>query len=357
MKIIGVIMEVNPFHNGHKYFLEQIDKNVDDILICITSTSITQRGELSVLNKHDKARLLLDNRVDLVIELPSVFANQGGLYFAHHAIEYLEKFGITHLYFGSETNNLNQLLEIVNSDITQLDFKNGIYKKELSDLKSNDILGISYLKSIKNKNIKPVLIKRIANNYNDSNITGLISSATSIRNNLDDENTKNCLPTYSYNNIQSINQELLFNIFKVNLQNCINLDIKILLSENNQLLYKMQKVLTNNNFDNINDFINFACDKNNSKYKLQRIIINVILMAKECDYPKEYIKVLGFNKRVTPLLKMNDITTSLKNVNCRTAEYEKRATNLFNIVSNQNILHDYEKPVIKNGIINITEVS
>ena len=104
-------MEINPFHNGHEYFLSQIPKGENDILVAVISSTIMQRGEFSVLNKHDKAEILLNNNVDIVIELPAVFSNQGGLFFAKSAIEHLKELNVTDLYFGSETSNLEGLLD------------------------------------------------------------------------------------------------------------------------------------------------------------------------------------------------------------------------------------------------------
>lgn len=340
-------MEVNPFHNGHKYFLDQIDINKDDILVAIVSTSIVQRGDITVLNKHDKASLLLDNRVDLVIELPSFYANQGGLYFAKHSINILKEVGITHLYFGSESNNLKKLQELVNLGVDQLDFKNGLYKTELNNLKSNDILALSYLKAIKDLDIKPVMIKRINNDYNDTKITGSITSATSIRLNIFDKNIINTLPKYSYDNIKTINYDQLFVLFINNLYTCIDNNLIIFLSENNQLLFKLKKVYELHNPKTLKELVDLGCDKNNSKHKLNRIIINTCLIAQDLEIEYDYIRILGFSTRGRSLMKHKKIVTSLKNNNSELASYEKRATNLYNLLTNQQIKHDYIKPIVK----------
>lgn len=339
-------MEINPFHNGHKYFLDQVRTSKEDTLICVVSTSFTQRGEISVLNKKVKTQLLLDNGVDIVVELPSIFANQGGLYFAKQSIELLKTFNITHLAFGSESDNLDLLLNIVDKNIGQKDFKNGLYREELLQLNSNDILGISYLKAIKDTNIQPVLIKRIKNNYNDSSITGNIASATSIRNNIKDNSVIQTLPAFSYANILDIDEKLLFNLFKVSLSNCIHQNINIFLSEDMQLLYKFEHILKKYSISSIDELCNYAKDKNNSIHKLHRIILNTILLASVQEYKIEYVRVLGFNKRASYLLKDKEIITSLKHQNGPVANYEKRASQLFSIVTSDSSIHDYNKPII-----------
>lgn len=71
MHVIGVIAEYNPFHKGHLYQINKIkEKYPNSLLVVVTSSSFTQRGNISLLNKWDKTKIALDNNVDLVVELP-----------------------------------------------------------------------------------------------------------------------------------------------------------------------------------------------------------------------------------------------------------------------------------------------
>ncbi len=349
MRTIGAIMEINPFHNGHKYFLSQIKKEENDVLIVVISTSVTQRGEISVLNKEVKTKLLLDHNVDVVLELPSVLANQGGLYFARHAIDTLKTFDITDLYFGSESNNLDHLQSFVNQDITQRDFKNGIYKEELDTLKSNDILGISYLKNIKDTMIKPNLVKRIYNDYNDTEVVGQIASATSIRTNIDDyELIKDTLPKQALDNVLTVDEETLFTIFINNLDVALNNGIKIFLSEDNQLLNKLDRIIKQNDINSLDELTKLACDKNNSQNKIRRVIINTVLLVKQDDYQVSYTRVLGFSKLGQSFLKeyKGQYITSLKNSDDKNAIIELRMSKLVNNLTQENN-NDFNKVIIK----------
>ena len=127
--------------------------------------------------------------------------------------------------------------------------------------------------------------------------------------------------------------------------------MKIFLSEGGQLINKIDKILIKNSFSNIDDLAEFASDKNNSKYKIKRVILNVILMIEEDDVfdPIIYFHMLGFNKKgssyVTKLNNLN-IITSLKNEDCVNAEIEKRISNLFNLLSNQVSKQDFLPPTI-----------
>ena len=106
MNIIGIVCEYNPFHNGHNYQIDEIKKKYkDSIIIAIMSSSFTQRGNLSIINKWNKTKSALLNNVDLVIELPYIYTTQSSDIFAHYALFYLNKLKIDTICFGSETNN------------------------------------------------------------------------------------------------------------------------------------------------------------------------------------------------------------------------------------------------------------
>lgn len=70
MHVIGIIAEYNPFHKGHLYQINKIkEKYPNSLLVVVTSSSFTQRGNISLLNKWDKTKIALDNNVDLVVFL------------------------------------------------------------------------------------------------------------------------------------------------------------------------------------------------------------------------------------------------------------------------------------------------
>ena len=90
-KVLGLIAEYNPFHNGHLYHLEEAKKKVDpDCTVCIMSGNFVQRGETSLINKWAKTEMALKNGIDLVIELPTVYAISSAENFARGSIKLLE---------------------------------------------------------------------------------------------------------------------------------------------------------------------------------------------------------------------------------------------------------------------------
>ena len=109
MKMIGVIAEYNPFHNGHLYHLEEIKKKYPDYGIVLVMTgNFTERGDVSIIDKFIRTEIALTHGVDLVIELPYPFATQSADYFAYGAITLLEKLNCEKVIFGSESNGIDK---------------------------------------------------------------------------------------------------------------------------------------------------------------------------------------------------------------------------------------------------------
>ena len=202
MKILGIIVEYNPMHNGHIY---QIEKATDiakpDYTIVIMSGNFTERGTPSLIDKWKKTEIALKAGLDLVIELPFPFATQSADYFSYGAITILEKLKVKRLIFRSESDNIEDLKFIATTELNNPEFDKlvRIYSKfgnnyptslslALKDLTDkeitapNDLLGISYLKTIIKHNYKiiPETIKR-TNSYHEEELNDEISSATAIR--------------------------------------------------------------------------------------------------------------------------------------------------------------------------------
>src|SRR5690554_6257176 len=109
-KILGLILELNPFHNGHLYFINKIKEKVKpDCTIAVLSGNYTMRGDLSVIDKFTKTSLLLTAGIDIVLELPFVSAVNSADYFAGNAVNTLGELAITDIGFGVETDDAHKL--------------------------------------------------------------------------------------------------------------------------------------------------------------------------------------------------------------------------------------------------------
>lgn len=202
MNVIGIVCEYNPFHLGHAYQLNKIKEMFhDSIIIVICSTNFTQRGDVSIINKWNKTKIALEYGVDIVVELPFGYATQSSDIFAKGALEILNYLKIDTLVFGSESNNIDSLIELANTQLNNQQYNiivkkyldNGFnyptaLSKALLDItnktidKPNDLLGLAYVKEIlkNNYNIKPISIKR-TNDYHGTNINSNIINASLIR--------------------------------------------------------------------------------------------------------------------------------------------------------------------------------
>jgi len=154
MKRIGIICEYNPFHNGHLYHINKIKEMYpDSIIILVMSGNFTQRGEASIINKWDKTDIALTYGVNIVVELPFVFATQSADTFARASIEILNSLHVDTIVFGSETNDIKRLRLMAETQINNKEYDKLVQKyldeginyptalsKALFDITDNELL-------------------------------------------------------------------------------------------------------------------------------------------------------------------------------------------------------------------------
>ena len=392
MSILGLIAEYNPFHYGHKYHLDQSKKKINaNYSIAIMSGSFLQRGEPSFVDKWTKAKMAIDNGVDLVLELPFIFSSQSAEYFAYGGVKMMDSLNIVdYLGFGSEVGDLNPLSQIAEVLSSEPDYyreklkfylskglsysvsrSNALeeyintimptthyeYKEILN--KSNNILGIEYLKALKkiNSKIIPFTIKRSGSDYSELSLNKGFASATGIRNtiknnginsvsNLIPHQTYNCLLEYlnKYNNfnyLENYNQILLYLLRTTRQDELINL-IDIENGLENRIIEQGYK------YNNIIEIIDNIVTKRYPRTRIQRLLVHLIhklykdrFVEFYKDYPS-YIRVLGANKNGLGLLNNIKQNSSLpiitkfadyKHYNNKVLEemleFDKKATDLF----------------------------
>ncbi len=381
MKVLGIVIEANPFHNGHLYFINECRKQLNpDVLVAITSTSFTMRGEISLLNKFDKTNILLNHGVDIVLELPFSQATQSADFFCDASIRNLVNLNITDLAFGCEINDLNKLNNYVNIITSspflkamednknyELSYKNIVAKELEKYLTDDDIkifnqpnvtLAIQYLKTLKlnNININSHLIKRINSNYHDKTINSDIASASAIRNAIENKLPfENTLPKDSFNS--------LINYPKAK-ENFINI-----------IKYQYQVVNTNNlNIEGINNYISkngvfssldsLQQSLKNKRYSINRINRQILYNLLNINHPYKYhpyLRILGMSSKGVHYLNTLDKdvknlifsgTKELKNQDDETKiinEYELKATKLYGILTNDDTLLKKEQqlPILR----------
>ena len=201
-KIIAIITEYNPFHNGHKYQIDRIrEENDDATIIAIMSGNVVQRGEFAFLDKYSRAEMAKSCGVDAVFELPYPYSGSTAEIFAHQGVKIAYNLGAQILYFGTESKDiaeLEKIAEIIDSEAFEAEISKISNTKEISfpvlreqalaslgyklSKTSNDMLALEYIRQIKNNGYQMEYraIERVGAGYNDTEI-GSLMSASGIR--------------------------------------------------------------------------------------------------------------------------------------------------------------------------------
>ncbi len=375
MKVIGLICEYNPFHLGHKYQIDKIKSLYkDSIIICLCSSTFTQRADVSVINKWDKASIALDYGIDLFIEFPFCYATQGADIFAKGALEILNMLKIDILVFGSESLDSNTLFKMakislnspIYDNLVKLYLNKGInyptaLNKALEDMngfsinKPNDLLGLSYVKEIikNNYKIEAVSIKRI-DNYHNNKVINNIASASYIRKRLHDNlDIDKYIPNYDIKYINNIDINMFYSYLKYNIISNIN-DLDKYLDVDEGIENRIKKYINTSN--SWNELVMNIKTKRYTYNKINRMLLHILTSFTKEENNKikiDYIRVLGFNNKGKNYLRkikkdINIITNYKKNISLL-LDIEYRITNIYSTVLNNDLIKDEirHKPIIK----------
>ncbi len=372
-KVLGLILELNPFHNGHKYFIEQAKKEANpDVTIAIITSSFSMRGEVSLIDKFTKADLCIQEGIDLVLELPFLYANNSADYFAYSAISILNEAGITDLAFGTCIDSIDKLQRIYQYTLSDsyncllksfLDkgnsYPNSALKAfmEVCDDKElinnftlpNNTLAISYLKAIDsvNKSIIPHSIKRIDNMYYDKSLSNTsYTSATSLREALKKKEDISKYIFYSYDFVDE--KEANNNLYQLLKFNLITKDVKAyenIASVNEGIENRLINI---NDCESYDSFLENAATKRYPLNRLKRLVLNILL-----DTNKKYENMNSYLPYLR-ILRTNDLgLKQIKNKKCITnlskafkeidddlkeiLDFELKVTKLYDLITNKNI--------------------
>ena len=362
-KVIGIIAEYNPFHNGHLYhFKESLKVTDSSYSIAIISGNFTQRGSTSLVDKWAKTEMAIKNGIDLVIELPLLYSISSAENFAEGAIKILDSLKIVdYLSFGSESGNLstlNMIVDVLNKEpkayknILSHELSKGLSFPRarenallmyLNDIRRfsnvlsspNNILGIEYLKALKKLKspITPITIERYNAGYHDTTYNGNVASATAIRNIVKNngwdilrkvvpENTfsillENIKVGHIVPDLSVFEKQIIYNLRKMSIQEIAELpDV----SEGLENAIKN----TANSCNSVVEFLNIIKSKRYTNTRIQRILLYALLgiTKKDMTLSKKstpYIRILGFNDKgkylISEIAKANpklEIITSVK---------------------------------------------
>lgn len=363
MKILGIIAEYNPFHNGHLYHLQMSKAQVKtDGVICILSSSFLQRGEPGIVDKWQRTKMALKAGIDLVIELPTVYSLRSAEFFAYGGITLLEATGIVdYISFGSESGDLEKLTQIAsifahespefrNLISTYLDqglsypaartralvdynhqfrddFSFSAEELEQTTSSPNNILGLEYLKAIirLDSGLIPITIPRIGSGYHETKIKAKLASATAIRKEIKSnlEKRKPLLSKKILKTIPASSAQVLRNnfaegqgpIFSQDFSNQLLTLLRRAKVEDLTEIYDVRAGLENRikeaaeKATTFSELIELIKTKRYTWTRIQRIVFHFLLnlTSLQCEYfdqlgGPQYLRILGFTPRGQKIL-------------------------------------------------------
>lgn len=347
MNTVGMIVEYNPFHNGHLWHLQEAKRcSGAQYAIGIMSGNFVQRGEPAIADKWSRAALAVKAGVDLIIELPTVFAVRSAQYFASGGIQLLDRLGVVeHICFGTENPDLSALTlaaEALNEKavITAMlqKMKTGqTYAASLTSSLSteskvtesilrtpNNLLAIEYLRAISNYSprLRPHVIQRLHANYHDKSITADIASATAVRTVLlqnqmliPNSAAWRCLPANCSNQLNHLVSEGKAPVGLSAFDNIILAKIRSMSPDELALLPEVAEGLHNKisaaayKATTANELLIYIKSKRYTLTRLQRILIYVLLGINKTELAQFdktgplYARILAFNQNGRILLK------------------------------------------------------
>ncbi|MFH5810415.1 nucleotidyltransferase [Companilactobacillus sp. FL22-1] len=307
MKVYGVVAEFNPFHNGHKLFIDAVkQKYHPDVLIAVMSGNFVQRGDFAILDKWQRAKLAIELGVDLVLELPMGYAVEPADLFAQGAVKILHLAGITNLVFGTEQSvDFDLLAEKMQA--SSGDFKQDYSQNFATNLTAyyqslgidvqklpNQLLGLNYVQTIKANNW-PIAVETVLRQKSDF-------SATKVRHNLAvGKNVASLVPELTR---QTLCQQPLptwddfFPYLRYQIINSSIEELHDIYQMVEGLEFKLKKEIVNSG--NFTQFLEHVKSKRYTMARLRRLLIYVLLNVKSQEinnlYNDSYLRVLGFNK-------------------------------------------------------------
>lgn len=360
---VGIVVEYNPFHNGHKYHLKKA-KEKGDVVIAVMSGDFVQRGEPAFLNRWERAESAIAEGVDIVAELPVFYSVQSAEIFARGAVGILNYLKVSKMIFGSESSDIDKLKKIIqleeNKDFIeelQKYLKQGdsyptayskaaeIFMGKEYTVKSNDILGIEYLRALEfwKSEIIPYTLKREGVDYHSHEYDENIASATGIRkmfeNKEDVKKIKKFIPEKSLEIIlKAVSEERTVKISEF--YNLIRYGI-LSQKENLKNIQDMEEGFDNRLYEaaficeNYEEFLKRIMTRRFTIGRIQRILIHILLgitkdITEDAKRRIPYIRIMGFSESGREYLKKLKheenikIITSLKNIQKILSEDERK---------------------------------
>lgn len=319
MKISGIVCEYNPFHNGHKYHMEETRKNGATHIIAVMSGNFVQRGDVAVLDKFKRAEIAVKSGADLVIELPVQYSLSPAELFARGAVYLLCSLGVVdEISFGSECGDVNKLISAVenmekisdSTQIRQLTEKGFTYPKAVSAVlgeeypesaeitaEPNNILGIEYIKAINyfNADIQPFTVKRAGTAHDSMDTAETFASASYIREHMAD--SAEFLPEISANALCG-DTALLKRLEPVILYRLRTASLEEIKAVSDCVDGLGERIFSARSAVSLDEFFNAVKTKRFTMARIRRIVLSLLIGIKSKDMKNlpPYIRIIALNE-------------------------------------------------------------
>ena len=362
MKLCATVAEFNPFHNGHRHLIDTFSQKYDGT-VAIMSGNFVQRGACAVFNKFARANAAVANEVDLVIELPVIYALSSAETFAAGAIKTLNSLNsIDTLFFGSEAGSIEPLYAAAALSVNEPEAFSSLLKQKLSSGLSypkalgevykafgiadsiisspNNILGIEYIKALikTTSSVSPSTITRVGAAHDSSLTSESIASASHIRTLMGNgEESSDFMPDFAYP--APVFDKQFSDIVLYAVKTATHEDFASIPDCSDELASRFVTASSQSAVDSI---ISSVKAKNFTESRIRRVLWNLVIKNTISPHTNPtYIRVLAQNKKGCEIVSHLNKTASLPIVQkCVQLKddpvflTEARATDIYNIVRN-----------------------
>lgn len=313
MTITGIIAEFNPFHNGHKYLLEQ----AEGLKVVAMSGNFMQRGEPAIIDKWIRAQMALENGADLVVELPFLVSVQAADFFGQGAVDILAQLRIDNLAFGTEEvldyqkiadlyteqgAEMEQFVENLPDSLSYPQKTQAMWKEfaglDFSGNTPNHVLALAYVKAVAGRNIKLHPIQRQGAGYHSVDKDVDFASATALRQHQRDKDfLERFMPSVAlFEQASKVSWDDYFPLLRYQILS--NPDLTTIYQVNQEMAVRIKEAIKTaiKTAQSVEELVELVTTKRYTKARVRRLLTYILVQARESDLP-EAIHVLGFTEK------------------------------------------------------------
>ena len=332
MEVCGILAEYNPFHNGHKYQIDLLRETGVTHIVAFMSGNFVQRGDIAVTDKFTRAKYAIENGVDLVIEMPTLYTVASAHFYAKAAYSLMQDIGcIDSVSFGCETSDIeilkkaasfseevNESLEVKEKMSEGMSYPAAIESLADDDISiafssPNNILTVEYIRQINERNLPYHIypIKRLGPEHDSSDIVGDIASASHIRELMRSGEDYSDFVPYGSIPFENVDFKTLETITFYKLRTMKLSELALLPETSSELASRFYNAIRESS--SLDEFLVKVKTKRFPQARIRRTIYSAILGLSKTDYLYDppYIRVLALNKRGTEVLRKAKTTTRI----------------------------------------------